>query len=81
MVPTGQEATEDPVILKKISLDNEQLDNQHDPPLRTHRPIPAGISTDNLIIVSDITPPPPNLPSVISLDMNTSEGASGEPAS
>ena len=31
----------DPVRLKtKRRLDNEQLDNQHDPPLRTHRPIP-----------------------------------------
>ena len=68
----------DPVILKtKISLDNEQLENQHDPPLRTHRPIPASISTDNLKIVSDITPPP-NLPSVLSLNMNTPEGAASE---
>ena len=48
----------DPVILKKIRLDNEKLDNQHDLPLRTHRPILASISTDNLTIVSDITPPP-----------------------
>ena len=28
-----------PIILEK-KLDNEQLDNQHDPPLRTHLPIP-----------------------------------------
>ena len=39
----------DPIILKtKIRLDNEQLDNQYDPPLQTHRPIPASISTDKL---------------------------------
>ena len=64
----------DPVILKtKIRLDNEQLDHQHDLSLRTHRPIPASINTDNLTIVSDITPPP-NIPSVLSLDMHTSEG-------
>ena len=50
----------EPVILKtKIRLGNEQLENQHDPPLRTHRPILASIITDNLTIVSDITPPPP----------------------
>ena len=49
MVPTVQEATEDPVLLKnKIRLDNEQFDNQNDPPLRTHRHIPEIIGTDNL---------------------------------
>ena len=50
----------DQVIFKtKIMLDNEQLDNQHGKTLRTHRPIPASIITDNLNIVSYITPPPP----------------------
>ena len=58
MVPPGHEATEGPCHLeKKMRLYNEQLDNQHDLPLQTHRPIPASISTDNLKIVSDITPP------------------------
>ena len=48
-----------PFIFKtKIRLDNNQLDNQHDPPLQTHRPIPEIINTGNLTIVSDITPPP-----------------------
>ena len=61
----------------KIRLDNEQLDNQHDPPLQTHRTIPASISTDNFTIVSDIKPPP-NITSVLSLDLNTSEGSAGE---
>ena len=50
----------DPVMLKtKIRLDNEKLDNQHEPPLRTHHPILSIIITDNLTIVSDITPPSP----------------------
>ena len=48
----------EPVILKaEIRLDNEQLDNQNDPPLRTHSPIPASISTDNLTMFGDINPP------------------------
>ena len=55
------------------------LINQHDPPLQTHCPIPASISTDNLTIVSDIRSLP-NLPSVLSLDLNKSEGAAGEQA-
>ena len=59
-------------------MDNEQLDNQHDLPIQTHRPIPGSISTDNLKIDSDITPPPPNISSLISLDLNTSEVSSGE---
>ena len=42
-----------------------------------YRPIQASISTDNLTIVSYITLPP-NLPSVLSLDVNTYEGAAGE---
>ena len=41
-----------PVILKKkIRLDDEQLHNQHDSPLRTNPHIPARISTDNLTII------------------------------
>ena len=48
----------DPIILKiEIRLENEQLDNQYDPLLQTHRPIPASIGTDNLTIVIDINPP------------------------
>ena len=78
MVPPGHEATEGPCNLeKKIRLDNEQLENQNDPPLQTHRHIPASIITDNLTIVSDITPPL-NLPSVLSLDLNISGGAAGK---
>ena len=68
----------DPAILKtKIRLNNEQQDNQYDPPLRTHCPIPESIRTDNFTIFSDINPPH-NLPSVLSLDLNTSEGAADE---
>ena len=59
MVPPGQDSTEVPCHLgKKIRLENEQLDNQYDLPLRTHRPIPANIRTDKLTIVGDITTPP-----------------------
>ena len=68
----------DPVILKtKRRLDNYQLDNQHGPPLRTKPPIPVIISTDNLTIVSELTPLP-NIPSLLSLDLNASEGKAGE---
>ena len=59
MVPPGQESTEGPYHLgKKLRLDNEKIDNQQDPPLRTHLPIPEIISTDNLTIFGDITHPP-----------------------
>ena len=71
MVPTGQEATERPRHIKK-RLDDNQLDNQHEPPLRTNSSTPASISTDNLTIFSELTTPP-NLPSIISLDTNTSK--------
>ena len=55
------------------------LTNQYDLPLRTHCPILASISTDNFTVVIDITPPPPpNIPSLISLDMITSEGSADE---
>ena len=76
IVPPGQEDTEGPCHIEKSRLDNEQLENQHGLRLQTRRPIPASISTDNLTIVSDTTPP--NIPSVNYLDMNTSEGAAGE---
>ena len=77
MVPPVQEATEGPCHLeKKKWLDNEQLDNQHDPPLLKNPPTLASINTDNLKIISELTTPP-NLPSVLSLDLNTSEGAAG----
>ena len=59
MVPPRKETTEGPChIEKKMRLYNEQLDNQHDLPLQTHRPIPESISTDKLTIVNDITTPP-----------------------
>ena len=61
----------------KIRLDDEKRFNQHDPPLRTNPQIPASISTDDLTIISKLNLPP-NLPPVISLDMDTSEGAVGE---
>ena len=68
----------EPVILKtQIRLDNEQLDNQHDPLLYTKPTIPASISTDDLTIFSELTPPP-NILSIISLDMNTSKGSASE---
>ena len=41
----------DLVIMKK-SLDDEQLKNQHDPPLQTNLPIPSIISTGNFTISS-----------------------------
>ena len=64
-----------PAILKtKIMLDNEQLNNQHDPTLQNHRSISSIIRTDNLKIVSDITPPT-NTQSVLSFNLNKSEGA------
>ena len=78
MVPPGKDTTEGPCHLGEKILDNEKLDNQHDPPLQTHRPITEIISTDNLTIVSDNTPHLPNLPSLISLDLNTLKGSSGE---
>ena len=64
------------IIDREIRLDNEKLENQHDPPLQTHCPIPESISTENLKIVSDITPSP-NITLLIYLDPNTSKGASG----
>ena len=65
----------EPVILKtKIRLDNEQLDNKNDLPLRTNPPIPESIITDKLTIIIDLTLPL-NLPSLLSLDLNTYEGA------
>ena len=76
MVPTGQKATERPRHIKK-RLDDNQLDNQHEPPLRTHHPIPASIITDNLIIISELNLPR-NLPSLLSFDINAPEEASGE---
>ena len=57
MVQPVQEATEGPCHIGKKKLDNEQLGNQHDLPLRTHCPIPASISTDKLKTASDTTPP------------------------
>ena len=65
------------ILKTKIRLDNKQLDNQHDPPLQTNPPIPSIIGTDNFKINIEILPPP-NIPSVISLDLNTSKGADGE---
>ena len=60
-------------------MENEQLDNQYYPILQNHRSIPASISTDNVTTVSDITPPSTlNLSSVLSLDLNSFKGASGE---
>ena len=60
-------------------MENEQLDNQYYPTLQNHRSIPASISTDNVTTVSDITPPSTlNLSSVLSLDLNSFKGASGE---
>ena len=53
-------------------MENEQLENQHESPLRTHHPIPSSIITDNLTIVSDINPLP-NIPSVLTLDLNTTK--------
>ena len=76
MVITGQEATEGLCHLEK-KLDNQQLDNQHNQPLQTNSYIPESISTDNLKITSELTNTP-NLPSVISLDLNTSEGSADE---
>ena len=68
----------DPAILGGGGgLDDEQLENQHDPPLRTNPPIPASISTDKLTIFSELTSLP-NIPSVISLDVNTSESSADE---
>ena len=68
----------DPVILKsKVRVDNEQVDNQYDPPFRTNSPILSSISTDDFTIVSELSPPP-NITSVLALDMDTSEGSSSE---
>ena len=53
-----REPHKDPAILKKIRLENEQLDNQHYPPLLTNPPIQENVSTDNLKIFSEITPLP-----------------------
>ena len=65
----------EPVILKtKIRLENDQLDNKNDLPLRTNPPIPESIITDKLTIIIDLTLPL-NLPSLLSLDLNTYEGA------
>ena len=68
----------DPVMLEtKIRLGDEKLDNQHEPTLQTNSPIPESIITDKFTIVSEITSCP-NLPSVISLDLNIYKGSAGE---
>ena len=67
----------DPVVLEKIRLDDEQPGNQREPTLQTNHPIPACISTYNLKIVIEITSLP-NLPSALSLDLNTSEVSDSE---
>ena len=43
MLLPGKGATEGPCHHEK-SLDDEQLKNQHDPPLQTNPPIPASIA-------------------------------------
>ena len=68
----------EPLTLKtKISLDYDLLYNQHDPPLQTNPPVPAIISTYNLIAFGELTSTP-NLPPVLSPDSNTYKGAYGE---
>ena len=47
----------DSIILKtKRRLDNEQIDNQHNPSLQTNHAIPTIIRTNNLTIVSEPNP-------------------------
>ena len=47
----------DPEILEEEKrLDNEQIDNQHNPSLQTNHAIPTIIRTNNLTIVSEPNP-------------------------